>query len=541
MLDLEARLRVVVHGSGGGTGLGAPHADEIVVAGGQQLARSVRRKVGRLTRLGVLQPAQGLGSLAALANVPDAHGLVAARGCHRTLSTGLEVHGVDLLLVQLHRGGGQLAGPRVDDLIVADVIGEVNGPPVRGDVARAELIFILGNEQLGEHTLLRVEGTNGAVVRAREQTTRETAAAPLEVADVGAVGLVEENAVVAPVALVVGAARGLVVDPPQTDVTVLVTRRGHDGSVGVVRREVEVGHAARRNLGDSLVRQLDLRADDRLGGGEGALVVLERRALAEGSGGGGDARKGIAQERDERLIRALLSVDAVELDVTRGPGRGWGRVGATRPAVHAVGEDHGTVPPLVVDAARERDVGGDLLAAEGSARGSGVLLRLLLALGSDAALGGSVRGLRRRRRHLTRECTDVESRHPRLVPRDELLTLALELGESVGVAILSRLLILDGRRRRGGSGDGGGYPAGPPVRGRGSVRHGLHICLGLHGDRRDCLGLHGDRRDGDVAAAAGALFGTGRGLDVYGGTDSRPLLLGEGQETGDVRRRVLTV
>ena len=47
-----------------------------------------------------------IGALAALANVPDAHGLIATRGGHHALNAGFEVHGVDLLLVELHHWGG---------------------------------------------------------------------------------------------------------------------------------------------------------------------------------------------------------------------------------------------------------------------------------------------------------------------------------------------------------------------------------------------------------------------------------------------------
>ena len=98
VLDLEARFGVVVHRTGVSTRLGAPHADEIVVAGGQQLTRSVWREVRRLARRVPADSAAWRPCRTCEHSPPvDRH-----TGKHHALSAGFECT-VDLLLVELHR------------------------------------------------------------------------------------------------------------------------------------------------------------------------------------------------------------------------------------------------------------------------------------------------------------------------------------------------------------------------------------------------------------------------------------------------------
>ena len=337
----------------------------------------------------MLETRQRLRALARLAHVPHAHRLVAAGGGDRALRAGLQMHGVDFLFVQLHRGGGELPGARVDDVVVAVVIDEVNRAPVRGDIAPAELVLVVRCEEFLEALLaaLHIERANHTVVGRGDELTAETAPSPFQVAHVRAVRLVKQHAVFAAVAFFFRNARVFVVHAPQADVPVLVAGGDEKRAIGVVRRHVEVCHAARHDLRDGLIsqRKLRLRQARRGGRRERKLCLLRFRlgerferlaerfsgeepdsALVEGSRALDRAGERITKELDERLVRALLAVHGLELDRPHGPRRT--AVLDLTPAAGArpVGEHHAPVSALVVNPARERGIRRDVTHASRS-------------------------------------------------------------------------------------------------------------------------------------------------------------------------------
>lgn len=126
---------------------------------------------------------------------------------------------------------------------------------VNRDVARAELVLVLGGEELDETFLFDVKRANSPVVRGGDELTCKTASSPFQVTHVRPVRFEIQNAVFAAVAVFLGGAVAVVVHAPKSDVPVFVARADENRSAGVVRRHVKVSHASGNNLSHGLVHQ----------------------------------------------------------------------------------------------------------------------------------------------------------------------------------------------------------------------------------------------------------------------------------------------
>ena len=337
------------------------------------------------------------------------------------------MHGVDLLFVNAQARRREFTHAHVQLVQIPRVVAHERRVPVGELVARRKFILLRVDGFL-KRARLRVEHAHRAVVRAREQLAAKRAVSPLTVRDVRAVRSIVQHAVVAVLVLLVWH----LVDSPQTDVSLLIP--GRDEKHGLVVTEIQVRHSLGHALGHVHVAQGQLvfqhfaHSSARVS----RLRLHERPHLP-------------LQRLDERRVRLLTSILTLQRHFPartrlhrrlRALARGQIR--------RAVREHHRTVPPLSIHSARQ--LRRDVPRPRRSTRRFFRRRTLALTLRRDPS--------RARRRaalpaHVGAQRRNIERLHPRLIPRDRALALALECRQSI-LTVVFRALVdarVDSARR----------------------------------------------------------------------------------------------